>query len=151
MKKVISVFLAALMLMSCLAVVGFAAEKTCTCGVGVHVDGEPCACCVYCPNPNKSKWNACYSPAKDSYCCADCTGMYGCTCKCGCEHCKTGNQDIAGDNNTLDKVVDDQTKGELVSGFQGLLKKVSDFFDKIFDAIFEFLRIDEVLGNGSEA
>lgn len=146
MKKLISVFLAALMLMSCLGVVGFAADEVkCTCGVGVHVDGEPCDCCVYCPNPDISKWNTCYRE-NGAFCCYDCNGMYNCTCDCSC--CARGNQDINNDDSKVDDVVTEEDKKQFVDGFQAVLKKISDFFDMLFDAIFEFLRIDEVLGNG---
>lgn len=147
MKKIISVFLAALMLMSCLGVAGVAADGECTCGVGVHVDNQPCDCCVYCPNVDVSKMNTCYREG-GAFCCADCDGMYGCGCNCGCKYCATGDQDINDDNSNLGDIITEEDKEQFVDGFQAILKKISDFFDMVFDAIFEFLRIGEVIGNG---
>ena len=42
--------------------------------------------------------------------------------------------------------VNEEAQEEFVTGFQAVLKRISDVFDKIFNAIFEFLRLDEVLG-----
>ena len=147
MKKIISVFLAALMLMACVSVTGMAANGTCACAPGVHVEDQPCDCCVFCPNPDKSKWNTCYRDSGE-FCCRDCDGIYPCGCECGCEACAAEGQDIDGDKGRLDEVITEQDKENFVNGFQAVLKKISDFFDMVFDAIFEFLRIDEVLGKG---
>lgn len=144
MKKIISVFLAALMLMSCLGVAGSAADGVCDCGEGVHVDGQLCTCCVYCPNPDKTKWNTCYRE-NGAFCCSECDGIYPCGCTC---ECCTDNQDINSDNSKLDEIITEEDKEQFVDGFQAILKRISDFFDMLFDTIFEFLRIDEVLGKG---
>lgn len=147
MKKVISVFLAALMLMACVSVSGMAADGVCNCPEGVHVSEGVCDCCVYCPNPDKSAWNACYRD-NGAFCCADCDGIYPCGCDCGCKACAAGDQYVEDGDNNMDDYITDQDKENFVDGFQAVLKKISDFFDKIFDAIFEFLRIDEVIGKG---
>ncbi len=144
MKKVISVFLAALMLMACMSVAGVAADYECTCAEGVHVSEGLCDCCVYCPNPDKGAWNTCYRD-NGAFCCEDCDGIRPCGCECVC--C-TVNEDIDGDKGNLDDYITEQDKEQFVDGFQAILKKISDFFDMVFDAIFEFLRIDEVLGKG---
>lgn len=147
MKKLISVFLAALMLMSCFGVASIAADGECNCPVGVHVAGEPCTCCVYCPNPDTEKWNTCYRE-NGVFCCADCDGIYPCNCNCPC--CARGDQNIEDDDSLLDEIITDQDRENFVDAFQAFLKKISDFFDRVFDAIFEFLRLDEVLGRGDD-
>ena len=150
MKKIISVLLAAIMLMSCFAVVSFAADGSCGCPAGTHIANQPCHCCLDCPNLDINYLAGCYNEQKNSFCCIDCTGFNGCTCGCGCGYCKKGNENIDDDNNTLDNVVTEQDKENFVSGFQSVLKKLSDFFNDLFDKIFEFLKIDGVLGKGDD-
>lgn len=158
MKKFISVFLAALMLMSCFAVSSFAAvdtfSKMCICTD--HIKGQPCTCCVLCPNPDIDKWNTCYRETCETdengnlvngtFCCKDCRGVvHNGSCGCACECCK-GNENVEDGNHTFDNVITDQDKDNFVASFQEVIKKLSDFFNMVFDAIFEFLRIEEVLG-----
>lgn len=150
MKKVVSVLLAALMLMSCFGMVSFATvekEGKCTCD-GNHNPNASCSCCLFCPNLDAGKVTSCAKGSLNSdvkiVCCYECTGIKGCTC--GCECCKTADEDINSDNGTLDDLITDEDKDNFVDGFQSILKTLSDFFDMVFDAIFEFLRIDEVLG-----
>ena len=151
MKKFISVFLAALMLLSCFAVTSFAVEKTgeCVCD-GDHNHDDPCHCCLFCPNLDAGYVTSCAKGTLNSdvkiVCCYECTGLYG--CKCGCECCKTGNENIGDDDNIMDEIITEQDKENFVDGFQAILKQISDFFDMLFDTIFEFLRLDEVLGRG---
>lgn len=149
MKKIISVLLAALMLVSCFSVVSFAEGETCTCEPGVHIAGGPCHCCVYCPDVDPTYVMECYTK-NGGFCCDSCDGMYPCNCgaACGCKFCVPGDQNIEDGDNTLDKVVTDQDKQNFVDGFQAILKTISDFFDELFDTIFEFLRLDDVLGRG---
>ena len=156
MKKVISVLLAALMLMSCFAVGSFATSGECDCGPGEHTDDGVCNCCVYCENRDVSMiMNCCFvngvvengklvTPVP---CCDECDGLYPCNCgvKCGCEYCVNGDKDITAGGSTLGDIWSEQDQQNFVDGFQAILKKISDFFDMVFDAIFEFLRIDEVL------
>lgn len=153
MKKIISVLLAALMLMSCFTVASFAAEKVtlegkCNCD-GTHNPAGLCHCCIFCPNIDPGYVTAC---AKDTLnadvkmvCCYECTGIYPCACGCSC--CALGDEDITDDDNTFDDYVTEQDKESFVDGFQAILKTISDFFDKLFDTIFEFLGIDEILGS----
>ena len=110
-----------------------------------------CTCCVLCPNVDVSRLSDCARGLKedgstgfDGYlCCKNCTGMWGCNCGCPC--CGM-DHDIGDTDNTFDKLWGDQEKENFVNGFQAILKVISDAFDKFFDAIFEFLRLDEVLG-----
>lgn len=151
MKKIISVLLAALMLMSCFGMVSFAGDAVCNCGPGVHVEDAACHCCVYCPNIDSSYVMNCYIKY-GAVCCDDCDGIYPCNCgvTCGCEYCLDKDQDVSAGDSTLGEFITEQDKENFVDGFQAILKKISDFFDMVFDAIFEFLRIDEVLGSPAE-
>ena len=151
MKKVISVLLAALMLMSCFGMVSFARGENCECPDGVHVEGQICNCCINCDNLSSSVVMNCYYKY-GAVCCEDCDGIYPCLCgkTCGCEYCVGGSQDITAGDSTLGEFWTEQDQENFVDGFQALLKKISDFFDMVFDAIFEFLRIDEVLGAPAE-
>ena len=45
-----------------------------------------------------------------------------------------------------EEIWDEEAQQGFIDGFQAILKRISDAFDKFFDAIFEFLRLDEVLG-----
>ncbi len=152
MKKIISVLLAALMLVSCFAVSSFAAvEKTGECTCEDHND-VACHCCLYCPKLSTSYVTSC---AKDSLgsdvkyvCCHDCTGIVGCPCGCPC--CDVDNEDIDSDDSTLDELVPDETKESFVDGFQSILKVISDFFDDLWEAIRTFLRLDDVIGKGDD-
>lgn len=151
MKKLISVLLAALMLMSCFGMVSSAKGENCTCPVGVHVEGQACHCCVYCDTLDSSYVMNCYFK-HGALCCDSCDGIYPCNCgaSCGCEYCVPGNQDINAGDSTLGEYWTEQDQENFVDGFQAVLKKISDFFDMIFDAIFEFLRLEDILGAPAE-
>lgn len=153
MKKFISVLLAAIMLISCFSIASFAAveltDGKCTCSEkGTHNPNGSCHCCIFCPNINVSYVTECAKATLDSdvkiVCCYDCTGIVGCNCGCSC--CELG-EDLDDDNSTLDDVWTDQDQQNFVDGFQAILKTISDFFDKLFDTIFEFLGIEDVLNS----
>ena len=150
MKKFISVLLAALMLMSCFAVVSFASTSTenfageCNCGTGVHKDGVYCTCCIYCPNPDPGFILGCVDENTRAKCCYDCKGYNdGKPCGCDCTCCVGKNNSVTGDS--ID-IFSPAQKQSLIDTFQAVLKKISDVFDDLFDRLFEFLRVDEVLG-----
>ncbi len=152
MKKIISVLLAALMLMSCFSVASFAVVVSgeCTCDeAGTHNPVGSCHCCIFCPNLDPTYVTACAVGSLESgekeVCCYECTGILGCTC--GCECCKITDEDINSDDSKLDEVWTEQDKQSFVDGFQAILKQISDFFDKLFDTIFEFLGLEDVLGS----
>ena len=73
------------------------------------------------------------------------SGILGCTCGCDC--CRLSDEDLSDDDNTFDEVWDEQDRESFVDAFQAVLKKISDFFDMLFDTIFEFLGIEDVLGS----
>lgn len=155
MKKVISIMLAALMLMSCFSVASFArGVKECKCPEGVHVENQPCKCCVYCDNFDDTYLLECCNPETGEFCCADCNGVYdaknGCGCRCGCEYCELKDQTGNENDSKLDDIWDEQDKNNFVDGFQAIIKKLSDFFDDLFNKIFEFLKIDGVIGKGDK-
>lgn len=158
MKKIISVLLAVVMLFTmgtmAFAVVIEEPEITGECRCDEHdtsVIGG-CHCCVLCPNIDKSYLTAC---AKDkstdgsydgSLCCAYCTGIF--PCSCGCDCCDPNNQQkpggVLGDGY---EIWDEDAQDDFVSGFQKILKRISDVFDRFFDSIFEFLRLEDLLGS----
>ncbi len=159
MRKIISVILAVLMLFSAMAVSASAASGVCNCDD--HKADSTCHCCIYCPeNPSFAYVTPCHKEykngkyvLKDTYCCGDCDGFIDNNGKCGC-NCKCCALDIDGTVGDLrdpiggywNDIWDEEAQQSFVDGFQAILKRISDVFDKIFDAIFEFLRLDEVLG-----
>lgn len=156
MKKVISILLVLLVAFSAMSMVAGAEVVSptpkCTCDDHKKQPANSCHCCVLCPNIDKTYLTACATNDSSdgtydgSLCCAECTGIW--PCNCGCECCKksgsnSSNKPIIGDG---DKIWDGDAQEEFVNGFQKILKRVSDVFDKIFTAIFEFLKIDGVIG-----
>lgn len=154
MKKIISVLLAVLMIFSVMAV-SASAEDGAMCRCGNHSDekGVACYCCINCPTLEANHRFSCAKLSGDTYstCCTKCPGYFGatynvCTCNCGCDACGE-NASSSTDGSVIDKVVTEKDKQNFVDGFQAVLKKISDVFDRFFNAIFEFLRIDQILGN----
>ena len=158
MRKIISVLLAILMIFSVMTVAASAENATrCSCDNHDESLGKTCYCCVNCPFLDHGDRFKCVEKVGDKYetCCERCDGFYGsyysqCTCgdspDCGCKHCLSSNKDADDDSSYLDKVVSDQDKENFVDGFQAVLKKISDVFDRFFDAIFSFLKLDQILG-----
>ena len=153
MKKIISVLVVLTMLMS-FGVVAFAAgvnNTTGTCRCVDHVEGA-CACCVYCPTLSLSEQASCLSRTEIidgdtvSYsivvCCDACTGLAGCECD-GCVDERNGNLNIGDGDGAL---IPEETQETIVEIFQRILGQISDKFDEFFNTIFEFLRLDEILG-----
>lgn len=171
MKKIVVVLLSVLMLCGCMAVTAGAESEIgaqvpvdedifgytyqyellgeCTC-LDEHPD--ECHCCVFCPNLDISYLTSCAkanNPAgvtgfDGTVCCVECTGIW--PCDCGCECCKEYNQNLEDLENNINEYWGEEEQENFVDGFQAILKQIRDAFDKFFDAIFEFLRLDEVLG-----
>lgn len=161
MRKIISVLLVVLMLFSAIAVSATAATADKVCNCDDHEEKSTCHCCIYCPeNPSFAYVTPCHKEyvdgkyqLKDTYCCGDCNGFIDNNGQCGCDcTCCTLNSDgTIGDMSDpiggyWNDIWDEEAQQNYVNGFQAILKKISDVFDKIFDKIFEFLRLDEVLG-----
>lgn len=151
MRKIISVLLVALMLFSVMAV--SASAVVCNCGRHNYDDPNNCYCCVDCPALDVTSLRlGCAVIVGDHYetCCDNCKGFttgYACNCGCGCSYCKVTSSGTSSDLSDLkDQIWGEEQQNNFVDGFQAVLKKISDAFDKFFDAIFEFLRLDEILG-----
>lgn len=146
MRKIISVILVALMLFSVAAVSVSAAD----CDCANHDGTETCRCCYFCPTMDSTYVMSC---AKDGngvrtgiVCCKDCKGYYveGGSCGCDCSCCG-GTKTPPTNGFDLSGLITEEDKENFVDGFQAVLAKIAAVFNKIFDAIFEFLRIDDVL------
>lgn len=159
MRKIISVILAVLMLFSVMAVSASAAMGVCKCDD--HKADTTCHCCINCPeNPSFGYVTPCHKTMVngkyelvETFCCDDCKGFIDNDFKCGCncDCCKLNADGTIGSSGLAiggvwEEVWDEEAQEEFVTGFQAVLKRISDVFDKIFNAIFEFLRLDEVLG-----
>lgn len=160
MKKVISVLLAVMMLFSAMSTFAFAVvveepavTDKCTCDSHEAAPLGSCHCCVLCPNIDKSYLTSCAKDKSEdglydgSLCCAYCTGIFPCSCGCDCcdpNNVNTGNTPIIGPG---EEIWTEEAQDDFVSGFQKILKRISDVFDNFFNSIFEFLRLDEVLGS----
>lgn len=158
MRKIISVVLATLMLFSVMAV-SVSAAGVCDCGAGEYQHDNNCLCCIYCPGLPQGRIVSCAEKVGDEYkfCCGDCQGFIGKDGKCGCDaECVCcvlnddgttgGTTDLGPIGGAVEDVWGEEEQENFVNGFQAVLKKISDAFDRFFNAIFEFLRLDEVLG-----
>lgn len=83
-------------------------------------------------------------------CCDDCTGKVG--CKCNCKNGKEANCPYCIDQEAEDGVADKVEGGihaaqnGFISGIQTALTAVRDVMYELFDALFEFLRLEDLLG-----
>ena len=82
-------------------------------------------------------------------CCGLCTGKSGCKCNntedldaCGCPYCKYKP------DHTDEKIEEGLEKGRqgYIKGIQTALKSMRDVMYELFDALFKFLRLDDVIG-----
>lgn len=155
MKKTLSVILAIVMILTCFvaAVAAVPADHAAICGHcgSCTAKAGTCAECIYCPNLEKGRICSCvgeYDEATGEYsfCCANCTGLWPCECgrDCGCEYCLGQSQEI--DDGTGDPIIPPKTQEQIIANFQKIIRQIADALDKFFDAIFEFLRLDEVIG-----
>ena len=160
MKKIISIMLAVLMIFASMPISVGATDyiypesgteytTECTCEDHFDSDDEYCNCCLNCTNLKAGYKTSCvkWNDEKSCYevCCFECSGIW--PCSCGCECCKEHDENFEDKNDsTLDEYWGEEEQKNFVDGFQAILKQISDVFDRIFDAIFEFLRLDEVLG-----
>ena len=163
MKKALSLFLAVLMMFSFSAVAFAEGEvPACThgekCAVCEDCTGESdCRCCVFCPFYDKGRIVSCATVVFDanghvaeiSYCCQNCTGQHNCKCgangdPCSCQQCLGESTNIEG--GIGEPLIPEKEQGKIVDAFQRIIRQVYDALMGFFDTIFEFLRIDEVLG-----
>lgn len=148
MKKFISVLIVAFMLMSFMSFASFArGAGECNCPMGVHVSSN-CRCCVYCDKFEDTYLLPCCNPYTGTFCCDDCNGVYDAIkgCGCYCECCERGDQTNDKYDSTFDEFWTPQDQINFVDGFQALMKQFSDRIDELFNQIFEFLKLEQVLG-----
>ena len=150
MKKTLSILLAVLMLLATFTI-GFAvlAEGDSTacpagCGKPHSTVASSCSCCLNCPNLDLSKVAACAKDSngvkKDGFCCANCTGFYDCTCgkNCNCKFCQgTGDSE----ETEMKPVIPEQTQVHIKELFQTIIHKISEVFDRIFEAAFAIFNV----------
>lgn len=80
-----------------------------------------------------------------SYCCPDCTGTNTCRCNCGCPHCV----DPLADDGNLGESIEgglDAGRNGFVKGIQAALNSMRKVMYDLFDRLFEFLRLEDLLG-----
>ena len=150
MKKALSLLLAVVLILSTFAVsfAVFAEDvgmKECTCSNCTRVPNG-CHCCAYCPYIDKTFLLSCAKDEdgnfKGSFCCGECSGIWPCDCHCGCEACENKSQEPDPDP---EPIIPEAQRKTFIEAFQSAIKRVAAVFDKIFNAIFEFLRIDELV------
>lgn len=161
MKKVLSVFLALIMVFSCIGIISVSAAdatKKCTCLDCKKEDG--CHCCIYCEYLDANYVLKCVNVDEDGnyvFCCDECTGIF--PCKCGSKFheyideetqekvthplcCMNNYEEIDMGEGTPIFTPDQQD--QIVTGFRNVLKTISDIFNRLFDAVYEWLRIGEL-------
>lgn len=129
---------------------------------------KECHCCVACPVFDESYLERITKCVKDDqgkldlskfgYCyvindygekviveCDKCTGYW--PCNCGHDCCDPFEQSV--DNPDGPILTPDQQE-QVTNTFQNFIKKVADLFNKFFDSIFEFLKIDELFPDLAE-
>lgn len=159
MKKFLSVLIAVLMLATLFVPATFAADEAipankceCTEGHFPAESGQKCKCCIWCDNLDLSYRTACVEvipfvgeDGKNYYdlqtCCAECEGIYPCACNCTC--CPVNSDGTEDDRKPI---FNEDQQEQIITTFQRILKTVREWFDTLFDSIFEFLRFDEIMG-----
>ncbi len=77
-------------------------------------------------------------------CCDECTGRTICKCNCGCQYCV----DPYADNEDLQDKIDDaqqSAQNGFINGIQSALKSLRQVMNNLFKALFDFIRIDEII------
>lgn len=117
---------------------------SCTCASCTRVMNG-CHCCAACPYIDETYLLSCAKDENGKYkgstCCKDCSGIWPCNCTCSC--CENKDQNPTPDP---EPIIPANVREQIIESFQRAIKQVSAVFDKIFNAIFEFLRINEILG-----
>ena len=151
MKKALSILMSILIIALSFTFIASAVDACPECGSKEH-KAEKCGCCLYCPNLDTALVVPCIRDGagikKDhngeiAFCCRECDGWYPCDCSCDC--CVKGASDFENSNNN--QILNENQQQQVISGFQAVMARLREFFDKLFDTIFEFLRFDEIMGN----
>lgn len=148
MKKALSILMSVLIIALSFT---FMASAVCECKEHKDAPVNSCACCIECDNIDTHILASCVKTVKEGdkyfvdktqpFCCASCTGLTTCTCPC---NCCVGDKD---GNKAPDQIFNDDQQEDIIETFQSVLGRIREFFDKLFDAIFEFLRFDDIMGN----
>ncbi len=146
MKKALSILLSVLMIMSCFAF-AISAEEVISggCECTNHNPNAECHCCVFCENIPRTYLTSCVKFNEDgtvTVCCHRCDGVY--PCGCGCDCCPDDEQAA-----TSKPILTEEQQDKVVSTFQKIMSRFVEWFDNFFNSIFEFLRLDEVLGRNN--
>lgn len=150
MKKALSLLLAVIMLMSAVTFVGSAVykEPVGVCNCPDHVETNYCYCCLDCKNLDTSYILKCCKKSDDGKywekCCSLCNGLKDCECKSDCTCCGKKVDETVNDGST--SILPESVQISLVEGFQNAMNKIRKVFDDFFDAIFEFLKIEDFFG-----
>lgn len=151
MKKALSLLLAVIMLMSTMALFASAyIDNGGICSCYDHVDTNTCRCCLYCDNLDTTFMLDCCEKHQNSdgsiywvKCCSLCNGLKDCECT-DCSCCAQKGDEILNDGSTA--IIPPSVQISFVEGFQNAMRKLQKVFDDFFNAIFEFLRIDDFFG-----
>lgn len=163
MKKALSVLLSVVMILSVLSAgfcvfaedIRFNYDYPCNCG-SKHIAYDPanpdtknvCHCCAFCDNLDKRYVTSCVKDITNeegkvigkTFCCDKCTGVF--PCSCGCECCE--NFEVKDDSDPFGPIFDNPTQNALIERFQEVIQKIASVFDKLFNAVYEFLRIGDL-------
>ena len=151
MKKALSLILAVIMLMSTMALCASAYfDNGGFCSCEDHVETSYCKCCLYCENLDSTYILGCCEKIVNDdgsitwkKCCSLCNGLYDCECTtCSC--CSEKSDEALDDNSNA--IIPPSVQNSFVEAFQNAMAKISKVFDDFFDAIFEFLRIEDFFG-----
>ncbi len=156
MKKTLSILMSILIIaLSFVFVVGAEGAEVdtrCKCLDHKPNPANSCTCCRYCNNVDESwlttcakKYDAQGNRIKEASCCTECKGIIPCGCDCPC--CPSDSDADSPNAGNGGAILTPGQQEEVVDGFQGVLGRIRAFFDKLFNAIFEFLRFDEIMGN----
>lgn len=80
-------------------------------------------------------------------CCENCTGKSDCKCHCGCDHCV----DPLADDGDLEGAIEnaqDKAQNGFIKGISSALESLRKVMYDLFDRLFEFLRLEDLLGKG---
>lgn len=170
MKKVISVFLALIMIFSCVGVVLVSAENNddCTCGCFNCTNKEGCHCCIYCEKLDKNYVLSCVTYDENKvphFCCDECDGLFPCSCGATAayefEKNEDGSYKLDDNYNKIPKhpmccinnyesiedgsaILTPDQQESFITGFRSILKTIAAVFDELFNRLFEFLRVKDI-------
>ena len=127
--------------------------RECKCSECTKTAG--CICCVFCPYLNEAYVLSCAEVVVGSngekrvvLCCENCKGVFPCECgvkasDCSCVICDGKSKEA--NESEKDPLLSEEQQKDFVTAFQKIIKVLENAFNKFFDAIFEFLRIEEVV------